>query len=626
MIRLSRLAAPLLIGALALGLPGLGYAQSSSQELGAQWVQALQNAADAQKNGDTQAYNRYMNQASTLQQAMEAAKQVESSGANGAAGNLDTIGKLEEERIKAEIDRIKAQSERDREMYDRPGFWEKFGDKAVDIMGSMISQLLQQWIAGGGQDEDLLNRIKELQAERDRLTNERENPGPGAGDSGLGRIITDSTGAHGYDRDGDGFVDIPVNPDGSLGEYDPSDPNGYSDDFGGPNAGSGGGMGGMLAGAGTVGDVDGDGDVDAEDVALARERERERENDPNYPYGAGGGSGGGGASFGGSGGPNFGGGAGDGAAAANAEGAGFPGAEGAEGGEAGKIGKEGEVAGGTPTSPDGEGVDDKELQTVIGRVLILPKLEAEKLAGERKEGGDAWAEDEWAKDDWNEWGDDGWDDSKDNGDLGAEKKDGEADKGKVGSGKQAKELVDQLIRVETEIAEWRKKEKAEDGADATSSDPYAFEDSMGFEKEGGEKKDDPFKNVRDKDGKIDLAKVDVWVIARDSWKKGKDPVRYRVKLSDQLTDFEPIHGGYVVARGALKDVESKDQRVKNVLEEIKGELKELELVQVILSAEKPPEDMDALDPARTTDEGVGGLKEGTLKEEEWGSDWNDGGW
>ena len=106
-------------------------------------------------------------------------------------------------------------------MYDEPGFWDKVGNKSIDIIGDMIAGLIQKWMDGGGEDDDLLNRINELQDERDRLTNERDNPENG---DGMGRIITDPTGNYGYDRDGDGYVDIPLNPDGTpAGPFNPTD-------------------------------------------------------------------------------------------------------------------------------------------------------------------------------------------------------------------------------------------------------------------------------------------------------------------------------------------------------------------------------------------------------------------
>ena len=108
------------------------------------------------------------------------------------------------------------------------------------------------------------------------------------------------------------------------------------------------------------------------------------------------------------------------------------------------------------------------------------------------------------------------------------------------------------------------------------------------------------------------------VIHRDSWKKGESPVRYKVSAPLDLKDFTPIHGGVLVARGVVEKLDVKD----SVMDTIKGKVKKVELVSVILSAEKPPEDMDSLDPSKTSDEDVGGLEDEELEgfddsDEDW---------
>lgn len=234
----------------------------------------------------------------------------------------------------------------------------------------------------------------------------------------------------------------------------------------------------------------------------------------------------------------------------------------------------------------------------MGRILVVVKPDYEDLAGNRKAGSSE-AEGDAGSDDWaDDWADDGWDDATDNGDWGDEWNEDGWSNDEDGATKKPEdeaegeaELVDQIIRVETVIAEWRKQEK--ETKDLGEDDPYGFQndDLSGYQATGGKDGKDPFKDVRDEDGKIDLTKVDLWLIERDTWKEGKEPVRYRIKLSPDVHDLEPTHGGVLVARGTTKDLDVEDR----VLEEIKGQVRELEVVQVILSAEKPPADLESYD-------------------------------
>ena len=242
---------------------------------------------------------------------------------------------------------------------------------------------------------------------------------------------------------------------------------------------------------------------------------------------------------------------------------------------------------------------------------MLPKLEFENLAGDRK-----------AKDDWSEeWKDDSWDDAADNGDFkedwaqdddwggdwksaeakGEKKKAAAAGAKTTADDQKAAELVDQIIRVETAVAEWRKLEVK---AKEAGVDPYGFQDEeMGYRASGTEERD-PFKDVRTKDGKIDLTKVDVWLVEGETWKDGEEPLRFRLKIDpEEVTDFEPIHGGVAMVQGVLTEMDVD----KRVLDEIKGKVKEIEVIRVLLSAEKPPEDADALDGG-TTPDGLGGTE------------------
>jgi len=562
-----------------------------TEEAAAKFAQAKQldaQAAQARAAGNTTLANQLTAQADQLRQQGHA---LYDQAQQRQAQTEGLIGRMNE--TTARIDAMD-------KAYDKPGFWDKVGDKAIDIIGDLLSQLIQQWIAGGGQDDDLLNRINELQDERDRLLNERDTSG-GGGTDGLGNIITDPNGTYGYDRDNDGFVDIPLNPDGTpAGPYDPTNPDAY-----GNNGGLAGGLDGLNG-------LDGSGGSDGLDGLAGL---------PGF-------SGGGGLGGGSGSGPGLGG-FGSGGIGGNTGGEGLPGGDELGGGmgPAKAAGGAGGAEDGTSTAGkidrDGDGKpddDDRDVETVMGRIVVLPKLEFEEVAGDHQEGGD------WSND-FEEWGDDDWDDKKDNGDFSEEdwgqpakdKKKSKGGKGTVGDAEEAAKLVDELIRVETVIQEWRKVEEAEESGE---KDPYFQDDEMSGYRASGDKaptEEDPFKDVRDEEGKIDVTKVDVWVIERDTWKTGKTPTRYKVNAPLDLKGFDPIHGGVLVARGVVKELDVDE----GVLKRIKGDVKQVELVSVILSAEKPPEDMDALDPSKTKDSDVGGLDESEKESEGFddGSDW-----
>ncbi len=522
--------------------------------------------------------------------------------------------RLENERLAAQIEREKAEAEAAKP----PGFWDKVGDALLDVGKNMLNQAGSKFVdnlfnpdkGSDAENQALIDELTRLQDEYDRLDENRNDTG-----NGLGTVITDPTGTYGYDRDGDGYVDIPINGDGSTGSYNPTNPYAYGDDFA---SGNGGGLGNLITDSdGNYGfDRDGDGRVD---IPLPNP-------DKDDPLLAGGG-GGGGPSFGGGMGAGSGGMPGmPGGAMANAEGEegedgedSIPGVGGTSGEENGLAAGPGAAAAGGGATVKGGALaaDGKPLSTFIGRVVVVPKLEFEDLAGNRK--AEANPSETWE----DEWADDGWDDATDNGDWGDDWADdgwGDDEWGKKpnkGSGAKggksgkdadaAAELVDQIIRVETVIAEWRKQEQ--EGQPYGEEDPYGFQDDgmSGYQAAGASEKD-PFKEVRDRDGKIDLSKVELWVISRDTWKDGKEPVRYKVKLDPEVKDLEPVHGGVLVVRGVERELDLE----RRVLDEIKGQVKELEVVQVILSAEKPPADMESLDPDAAPadgDKGVGGLSE-----------------
>ena len=115
-------------------------------------------------------------------------------------------------------------------MYDKPSVWEEAGSQILQgLIAALMDvgkQKLNDWINGGGEDDALLDQIRDLEDERTRLEDELAN-GPGTGgnnNGGLGEVITDPNGNTGYDTDGNGFVDIPLYPDGN-----PSNPGNGTD-------------------------------------------------------------------------------------------------------------------------------------------------------------------------------------------------------------------------------------------------------------------------------------------------------------------------------------------------------------------------------------------------------------
>jgi len=563
---------------------------SGFEDLSAEQQAELRKAAEliAQgKDRDDPEVLKHVNAAAAYGQAAEAAAKNE-----GLAGEL--------ERLRAQIERDKARAERDREMYDKPSVWEQAGAQLLQALIGMLmdvgKQKLNDWVNGGGEDDQLLDQIRELEEERTRLEEELagggvNGPGGPGNNGGLGEVITDANGNTGYDTDGNGFVDIPLYPGGSPGSP--------GNDGTNPVLTTPGSVlpGGPLS-------TDSPSSLDKDDSAA-----------DSVPASVGGG-GIGGIGGPGAGGPGFGGAAGTpsvgggglapGAAGADGPGseedpdaAGLAGAGGAEGGEAGELdGAEGDegALGKSGSGADGEDGAAPGTKKAFGRVIVLPKLEFEDLAGNRK-----------ANDDWSEeWKDDSWDDSADNGDFDEDwsndddwggEWDAAAKKGKKKSSgdvetttaedQETAELVDQIIRVETAVAEWRQLEAK---AKQAGVDPYGFKDEMGYRASGGAEHD-PFKDVRTKEGKIDLTKVDVWLISEETWRDGEEPVRYKLAIDpDDITDFEPIHGGVAMVQGVVKEVEVD----KRVMEEIKGDVQEIQVERVLLSAEKPPAEGDDL--------------------------------
>jgi hypothetical protein len=167
-------------------------------------------------------------------------------------------------------------------------------------------------------------------------------------------------------------------------------------------------------------------------------------------------------------------------------------------------------------------------------------------------------------------------------------------------------LVDQLIRVETVIAEWRKQAKEETGAE---TDPYGFQDGQGYEG-ATQPAEDPLAHLRGPDGKLDLTRCEIWAVERDSWMEGKEPRRFQITVGeDAIDDFEPINNGYIVCRGVIEELVVEPR----VLAEIKGEVKKLEIVQVMLCTEETPESIANPNAAP----GTPGAPAAPLEDDDW---------
>ncbi len=534
-----------------------------------------------------------------------------------------------------------------------PGFWDKVGDTALGIIGEALKEAIKNWM--NNPSEENLRRIEELEAERDRLLTERNNPDPNGGTgtdgSGVGRPVYDSDGnIVGWDRDGDGRPDMTdSNGDGTPDTYNGgTNDTAYSDPYEYLN---GGGNGVDINGDG-IPDIDTNGDgipdtpatgpsatnpgglnmIDTNGDGIPDAIDANGDGIPDNIAGNMSGGGGGitpGGNF------NGGGSGGVGAPGEGAEGAPGEGDLAAADGEGGTptgSGERGKAGSFPKTEKDknGDGIDDEEqLVMISGRPIVLPKATpgaaATGVAGNRMPSGPV--EDDWndmedngdAEDDWgDDWGD-GWGDESTTGSQpapgtrpgalpgaapGAPAVPGAP--GSMGTASEATKLVDQLIRVETVIAEWRK--KAKDEAEG-KTDPYGFDDARGYRAGGTTKaSQDPLAELRGPDGKLDLTRCEIWIVERDTWQEGKEPKRYQVTVTeDALDQFDPIQGGYIVVRGIIGDV-SVDQRV---IQEIKGEVKKVDVVQVVLSEEKPPEGLSGTTPTEPLpplDEGDDGWK------------------
>lgn len=477
-----------------------------------------------------------------------------------------------------------------------PGFWDKVGDTALGIIGEALKEAIKNWM--NNPNEENLRRIEELEAERDRLLTDRNNPDPNGGGtgtdgSGVGRPVYDDNGnIVGWDRDGDGRPDTTdTNGDGTPDSYNGgTNDTAYADPYEYLNGSS------ATNPDGTVASTDPTGTTSP--------------TDPAGSLGGGGLSNG--TPFNGSfGGGNNGGDEGSGEddpkegeelAAADA------GEDGTPTGERGVPGSHPK----TEKDKNGDGIDDEEqLVMISGRPIVLPKATpgaATGVAGNRMPTGpveDDWndmedngdAEDDWASNDWGDgWGEESTASQPAPGTTPALPGAAPAapgTPGAMGTASEATKLVDQLIRVETVIAEWRKKAKE---ASEGKTDPYGFDDARGYRAGGTtEASKDPLAELRGPDGKLDLTRCEIWIVERDTWQEGKEPKRYQVTVTEDAIDqFDPIQGGYIVVRGIIGDV-TVDQRV---IQEIKGEVKKVDVVQVVLSEEKAPEGLSGTTPTQ----------------------------
>lgn len=138
------------------------------------------------------------------------------------------------------------------------------------------------------------------------------------------------------------------------------------------------------------------------------------------------------------------------------------------------------------------------------------------------------------------------------------------------------ELIDALVKVEMAISEWKRVEKAK----ASGEDPQVAGDAK-----PASSKADALEAARGDDGKIDFSKVDVWLVS--DWKK-ETPRRFHVSFDPDAAASltSPVQGATVVVRGSVARLDID----KQILEELRGEVNDVEITQVMLSAAGPKPD------------------------------------
>ena len=463
----------------------------------------------------------------------------------------------------------------------------RVGEKIIEGLFGIGGAFLQSWLNGGQSDSE--------RAAMDRIFAGNDAAVAGADPSNPGTPIYGPNGEIiGYDRTGNGEVDA-KDSDGD-GAVDTFTGGSYEDDY-----------------------------TDYSDPSeFAYDDYTNVDTSDAFIPDAVGNVGGGGASAGDSGGASLGGDSGGGDEAAEDE-------EG-EGEDEEGEGEDGEDAddadedladadsdsdssGRSSLDSDSEAPEAKEY---VGRIFVLPKdmitAAAEGGVGavgnQQPAEGDGFADDGWNDSDNGDWADEeddwGWEEEE----WGDEKKPAADPTAPAEPGVPAmgapltpeEELLKQeIIQVEAEIAKWQKAEREKR---LQQEDPYAFETTRALQSEA----EDPLKAYRNEDGKLDLTRVNVWIVVDDSWKQAEpaegegmgmaepgaeaadySPVRMRLIVPDELLDrFEPIPGGWVTLRGTPVEAEFNPA----IFPGLKGSVQDLDLVQVLAVTKEQPANLD----------------------------------
>ncbi|MCA8923853.1 MAG: hypothetical protein KDD82_18730 [Planctomycetes bacterium] len=464
----------------------------------------------------------------------------------------------------------------------------RVGEKVVEGLFGVGTALLQSWL-NGSQSPDERAAMDRIFANNDAAVAGADPSNPGTPIYGPnGEII-------GYDRTGDNKVDS-KDTDGNGtpdtfagGSYDDdytnySDPSEFAyDDYTNNdtsdafkpatlgNVGGGGASAGDTGGASLGGDTGGDDDADAdEDEDKDEDADKDEDKDEDEA---------------------------DDADLADAD----------------------DSKSRSSSSKDGDGID-AEVKDFVGRIFILPKDAitaavatggVDAVGNQAPGAGDGFADDGWNDSDNGDWADEeddwGWEENEWGSDKpAADPTAPAAEPGVPAMGApltpEEELLKQEIIKVEAEIAKWN---KAERDKKLQLEDPYAFETTRGLQGEA----EDPFKAYRNEDGKLDLTKVNVWIIVDDTWKEPVTadpaggttvpaetgapqefaPTRMRLIVPDELLDrFEPIQGGWVSLRGTPVEAEFNPA----VFPGLKGSVQDLDLVQVLAVTKEEPADLE----------------------------------
>ncbi|MEZ6184352.1 MAG: hypothetical protein R3F62_04980 [Planctomycetota bacterium] len=464
----------------------------------------------------------------------------------------------------------------------------RVGEKVVEGLFGVGTALLQSWLNGGQSDEERA-AMDRIFAGSDAAAADANPANPGTPIYGPnGEII-------GYDRNEDGKVDsTDTNDDGTPdsfagGTYEDdyssySDPSEFayddyanvdtSDAFIPPPVGNstgGGASSGDTGGASLGGDTAGssDSEDEAEDEEAEDEEEKKDEDD-------------------------------------------------ADAKDADLADADSEGATRSKKTGDDDGID-AEVKDFVGRIFILPKdaiTNASATGGAvgaygnqaPKGGNDGFSNDGWNDSDNGDWADEeddwGWEEDEWGSEPKAAAPAAPAEPGVPAMGTpltpEEELLKQEIIQVEAEIAKWQKAEREKK---LQQEDPYAFESTRALQAEA----EDPFKAYRNEDGRLDLTRVNVWIVVDDSWKEptsadpaapadpmapaaeAYSPTRMRLIVPDELLDrFEPIQGGWVSLRGTPVEAEFNPA----VFPGLKGTVQDLDLVQVLAVTKEQPADLE----------------------------------